>query len=76
MCDDSADAPISVRISRDEQSSGALTPENLLTAVVALAEDGLVVLENAVDKEHIDILHERILEDVDEIVKMETTHFK
>ncbi len=48
-----------------ELKAGALTPENLARAERALREDGIVVVENVIDLDHIRILRQRVLEDVE-----------
>lgn len=59
---------ISIAVSRAEVDSGHLLPENLKEAVRALREDGIVVLEDIVDLDHIAILRDRMIEDVDRLV--------
>lgn len=60
----------------EEKAAGCLSHQNLLTAVVAIAEDGLVVLENAIEGSHLDAVNERMVQDVDDVVNRPTTHFK
>jgi uncharacterized protein YfkK (UPF0435 family) len=49
----------------EERSAGHWSPENLKLAVDAIRRDGFVVLEDVVDPEHIRILREKELEDID-----------
>jgi hypothetical protein len=63
-------------VTPEEKAAGCLSPQNLLTAVVALAEDGLVVLEEAIEGKHLDVINDRMVHDVDDVVKRPTTHFK
>lgn len=46
-----------------------LTPAHLAAATAALQNDGLVVLEDVVDPAHLALLHTRMLQDVQEILK-------
>jgi len=55
---------VAIDMTGEEKASGALTPENLQTAVKAIRNDGFVVLNSVVDTAHLDILHERMLEDL------------
>lgn len=65
----SVDGPTVVHLSDEERESGNLTPVNLFDAITAFHRDGLVVLENAIDTKYIDILHDRMEEDTQELIK-------
>lgn len=54
-----------IDVSRREVEDGALTAEHREAAVRAVLEDGLVVLKNVVALEHLDCLHDRLLQDID-----------
>lgn len=55
--------PIVVRVSQEEVSERKLTWENLERAVRALHRDGLVVLENVIEKSKLDTLNKKMLRD-------------
>jgi len=59
---------VEIEPSAAERSHSALTTENLRKAVDAVRTDGFVVLKDVVDPDHIDILRERVLQDVDRFV--------
>lgn len=48
-----------------ERERGLLDPAHLTQAVNALKEDGIVVLQGVIDPDHIAVLRERVLADVD-----------
>jgi len=54
----------SLDITPEEIQSRRMTPEHLALAVRAVNEDGYVVLNDVVDTAHLDILRDRMLEDV------------
>lgn len=54
----------SLDITQEEVLSRRMTPEHLQAAVRALAEDGYVVLNDVVEMGHLDILRDKMLEDV------------
>jgi ectoine hydroxylase-related dioxygenase (phytanoyl-CoA dioxygenase family) len=54
-----------VEIIRSEIESRTMTPEHREAAVQALREDGLVVLKDVVETEHLDMLLDRMREDLD-----------
>ena len=56
---------VALDITKAEIESGVMTPEHLRAAVAATRDDGFVVLNNVVDTAHLDILHERMLEDLE-----------
>jgi hypothetical protein len=56
---------ITIDLSDDDRAAGRLSGENLLAAVDALRHDGYVVLNDVVDPAHLDILHERMIADLD-----------
>lgn len=53
-----------IKISSDEVSRGEMAADHLDAAVKAVREDGFVVLEGVVDREHIAVLRERALADL------------
>ena len=52
-----------------------MTTDNVGKAVAALHRDGLVVLENAVDTNHMDELNGLLCSEAEEMAKLPTTHF-
>ena len=66
---------VKVRLSDTERTKGTLTAENLAFAVSAMHRDGVCVLENAVDLNHVSTLNRILVDDAPELAKMPTTHF-
>ncbi|KAH8888056.1 hypothetical protein GQ53DRAFT_604116, partial [Thozetella sp. PMI_491] len=64
-----------VRLSDEERKSGIISEENIGIAVSAMHRDGLVVLENAVDANHVDKLNGILSNEAAEMAKLPTTHF-
>jgi hypothetical protein len=58
---------ITIGLTPEDRAAGRLLGGSLRTAVDALRTDGLVLLEDAVDPAHLDVLHERILADIDDL---------
>ena len=59
-----------LELSADEHHARKLQPEHLQRAVAALQEDGFVILQGAIGPAHIEILGERMLADVDNILAL------
>jgi hypothetical protein len=57
-----------LEITQDEIRSGTMTPEHLATGVEAIRREGFVVLDSVIDPEHVAVLRERMLADVDVIM--------
>lgn len=55
--------PIAIKASPDEVRRGRLTENNLEIAVRSVLQDGLVVVENAIDHGVLDKLNEKMVED-------------
>ncbi|MFL7894043.1 MAG: hypothetical protein AB8I56_18445, partial [Anaerolineales bacterium] len=55
-------------ISADEKARQQFEPERLDQAIRSVQEDGYVILENCVDREHAEILRDKILADTDTIL--------
>ncbi|AIE83378.1 phytanoyl-CoA dioxygenase family protein [Fimbriimonas ginsengisoli] len=66
---------VSIPVTADELAAGVLRPEKLAQANHALRRDGIVVLNDVIDLEHIRILRERVLEDVDRFVNRPNAPF-
>ncbi len=56
-------APVSIIASPQEVRSGKLSERNLEIAVRRVLQDGLVVIENAIDHEVLDKLNEKMVQD-------------
>ena len=56
---------ISIDVPEDDRTAGRLSGEALRGAVAALRDDGYVVLNDVVDPGHLDVLHERMIADLD-----------
>jgi hypothetical protein len=56
---------ITIDISEDDRATGRLSAEDRRTAVNALRADGFVVLNDVVQPDHLDTLHERLVSDLD-----------
>jgi hypothetical protein len=48
---------VEVDITTEERASGVMSKQNIEKAIVALAEDGVVVLNGAVEEEALDLLN-------------------
>ena len=64
-----------VHVSDEERLTGKPNMSSVREGVIALNRDGVVVLENAIDLEHVDKLREAMLKDVDELVSRQATHY-
>lgn len=68
--------PVIITISPEERARGVASQATILKAIVAIAEDGLVVLDNAIDLSHIDALNRRMVKEAEDLINRPTTHFK
>ena len=59
---------IELAITEDELARGQIAPPHLAAAVAALRSDGCVVLNDIVDRAHLELLRERMLSDLDQIL--------
>lgn len=64
-----------IGISEAERESKKLSPEHLSEAVHAVKVDEFVVLENAVEREHAEILCKKMLEDTERILARKDVPF-
>lgn len=55
---------ITIDVEESDRRAGGLAPERLRAALDALRTDGMVVLADVVDLDHLDALHERLLSDL------------
>ncbi len=67
---------IELQLSDYEQAAIKLKPEHLQQAVAAIRKDGFVVLHRAIDPNHIAVLRERMLADVDEILALDDVPYQ
>ncbi|KAL1891836.1 hypothetical protein Sste5346_007380 [Sporothrix stenoceras] len=67
--------PVVLRLSDEERSTGIISEEHVASAITAMHRDGLVVLENAVDLEHVDKLNGLLSTEAEAMAKLPTTHF-
>jgi hypothetical protein len=58
-----------------EVQSGKLAPEHLEAATRALTEDGVVILNDVIDRSHLEVLRERMLQDLEGILAREDAPF-
>ena len=58
-------AMITIDVSEDDRAAGRVSGEELRAAVDALRTDGFVVLNDVVQLAHLDVLHERMIRDLD-----------
>jgi Phytanoyl-CoA dioxygenase (PhyH) len=54
-----------IDLTPEDRASGRLLDDRLRAAVEALRTDGLVLLNDIVDPTHLDVLHERMIADID-----------
>jgi hypothetical protein len=66
---------IAIDITQQERETGQLTLEHFAAAVNAMREDGCVVLNDAVDPQHVALVHDRMIEDLDAILSRGDTPF-
>lgn len=69
-----SDQPRIITLTDEELATKLISSNNLQNALEALHEDGLVVLENAVDPAHLDKLNDRMLSDTEILTRQKTTH--
>jgi len=62
-------------ISADERRSAILNQENLQKALIEFHQNGLVIMENAIDHSVLDHLRERMLEDIPKNLASSHVHF-
>ena len=62
---------MNIQITPEEIAADRMSPDKMAQAVDAIMSDGYVILDNAVDHDHLDILHERMRADSDTLIKAE-----
>ncbi|KAL3457032.1 hypothetical protein BJX64DRAFT_293542 [Aspergillus heterothallicus] len=66
---------VSIKLSDEERDGHTINDEHAGAAVAAMQRDGIVVLENAVQVEHVDTLNKILTEEADTLASLPTTHF-
>jgi len=66
---------IKIAATPEELQRGKLDPDRQAAAVRALNEDGIVILEDVIDLDHIAILRERAFEDAQRLIERKDTPF-
>jgi hypothetical protein len=66
---------VTIHLSDEERLSQTINAEHAGMTVAAMHRDGIVVLENAVDVEHVDKLNDILSSEADTMAQMPTTHF-
>lgn len=56
---------LTIDVPDDDRAAGRLSGDSLRAAVDAVRSDGFVVLNDVVDPAHLDILHQRMIDDLD-----------
>lgn len=59
------DPPQAIEPTDKERQAGVYSPRNLQRVLGALHQDGLVVLKDVIDRQHIDALNEAMCEDAE-----------
>jgi hypothetical protein len=67
---------VELEISATERDARKLKPEHLQQAVTAIRDDGFAVLHRAIDPDHIAVLRERMLADVDKILALDDVPYQ
>lgn len=60
---------VSLKLSAEELESSVASSKTIQEALAALYRDGIVVLSNAVDTDHIDVLNKRLMSDLPKLMK-------
>src|SRR5438270_579427 len=66
---------MNLEITPEEMSSGRMAPEHVEAAVEAIHAEGFVVLNGVIDTGHLEILHDRMREDLKALVAREDAPF-
>ena len=72
---DNMDQPKIIKLTEEELKTKEIRSHNLQAALEALEADGLVVIENAVNPDHLDKLNERMILDAKLLKSRKETHF-
>ena len=67
---------VELEISATERDAHKLKPEHLQQAVTAIRDDGFAALHRAIDPDHIAVLRERMLADVDKILALDDVPYQ
>lgn len=63
------DGPQIIHLTDEERDTGVMGDKKLYDAIEAFFQDGLVVIENAIDTAIIDKLNDRMLQDTERLVR-------
>jgi ectoine hydroxylase-related dioxygenase (phytanoyl-CoA dioxygenase family) len=66
---------VALDITAEEVRSGQMTPAHLAAAVEALRTEGYVILNDVIDRSHLDLLRERMLEEIPRYLAREDVPF-
>ncbi len=66
---------MSLQLTPEELAAGRMTDASLANALAALREDGFLVLEDVVDRAHLAVLRDRMLEDLPLVLAREDAPF-
>jgi hypothetical protein len=66
---------LSLDITREEIESGQMSQAHLVAAVDAMRTDGFVILNDVVDRSHLDLLRDRMLADAEKILARKDVPF-
>lgn len=72
---DGPDTVTHVQISDNERASGTMTRENIENAVVALAQDGIVILDDSISEQSLDFLNARMTKEAQRLRESSNTQF-
>src|SRR4051794_33959794 len=64
-----------LEITPAERDSGQIAPEHVEAAVEAILAEGYVVLNGVIDTSHLDVLHDRMRQDLKALVAREDAPF-
>ena len=66
---------VAIEVTSEEIAGGRMAPEHLKRAVDAVRTEGFVVLKGVIDVAHLEVLRERMLEDIDALKRREDAPF-
>jgi hypothetical protein len=66
---------VTISLSEEERDNQTINEEHAGAAVAAMYRDGIVVLENAVNVEHVNTLNQILTSEAETLAALPTTHF-
>lgn len=66
---------VTIPLTDDERDNQTINEEHVGAAVAAMYRDGIVVLENAVNVEHVDKLNQILTSEAETLASLPSTHF-